>query len=62
MSARPAQIANIVYGASGAGQPAQACERAQLDNAGFAYVTDLAERPNPYATLPSYWAGEAEDC
>jgi len=36
--------------------------KAEEGNAGSLYVTDLAESPNPYAALPSYWAAETSRC
>lgn len=62
LEAQRRQIADIVYGASSSAQMQQACTHAQEANAGFVYVTDLAGHPNPYASLPSYWPSELEDC
>jgi hypothetical protein len=53
-AAPPNRIANIVFGAS-----TLACPR--VGNAGYVYVTGLGE-PNPYASLPSYWAAESTLC
>jgi hypothetical protein len=60
--ASPSQIANIVFAASGISAMREACQHAAAGGAGSVFVTDLSEKPNPYATLPSYWAGESEDC
>ena len=38
------------------------CVKAGDENTGSIYVTNLQERPNPYATLPSYWAAETASC
>ncbi len=54
------RIANIVFAAAG-GAPAT-CSQATTQGAGYRYVTDLPEAPNPYAALPSYWQPELEDC
>jgi len=62
LHARPEQIANIVFSASGVSQMEAVCERSTVDNAGALYVTDLRERPNPYEALPSYWTAETERC
>lgn len=56
------RIANIVFGASGPGAPAATCSLAASRGAGYRYVTDLPEAPNPYASLPSYWQAETEAC
>ncbi len=56
------RIANIVFAASGPGAPAATCSLAASRGAGYRYVTDLPEAPNPYATLPSYWQSETEAC
>ncbi len=61
LTAASGQIANIVFGASEAEMEAD-CTKAEADNAGSLYVTDLPERPNPYATLPSYWTSETARC
>jgi hypothetical protein len=60
--AKPEQIANIIFAASGAAQMEASCAKAQEGNAGLRYVTDLPEQPNPYATLPSYWSTETARC
>lgn len=59
--AGPARIANIVFAAEGSA-PAQVCSQAAAQGAGYRYVTDLSEAPNPYAELPSYWQSEIESC
>ncbi|HXD56212.1 MAG TPA: spherulation-specific family 4 protein [Solirubrobacteraceae bacterium] len=56
------RIANIVFAASGSGAAAGACSQASAQGAGYRYVTDLPEAPNPYAQLPSYWQPETEVC
>lgn len=61
LAARSQQIANIVFGAS-ASQMEADCLKADQENAGSIYITDLPERPNPYETLPSYWTGETAAC
>ena len=61
LSAQPRQIANIIFGASQAEMEAD-CARAGEQNTGSIYVTDLPERPNPYASLPSYWTAETALC
>ena len=61
LTAASGQIANIVFGASEAEMEAD-CTKAEADNAGSLYVTDLPERPDPYATLPSYWTSETARC
>ncbi len=61
LTAAPGQIANIVFAASETEMEAD-CVKAEEDNAGSVYVTDLPERPNPYATLPSYWSTETARC
>jgi hypothetical protein len=61
LAAQPRQIANIIYAAS-EGQMQADCVKAQERNTGSVYLTDLPERPNPYATLPSYWAAETALC
>ena len=62
LGARAQQIANIIFAASETSQMEADCARAGEENAGSVYVTDLAERPDPYATLPSYWAAETAGC
>jgi Spherulation-specific family 4 len=62
LSAHPQQIANIVFGVSEASQMQADCKRAAADNAGFLYITDLPEKPDPYEALPSYWAAETASC
>jgi hypothetical protein len=62
LKAAPGQIANIVFAAGGDTGLEDACARTAGDGAGWLYVTDLAERPNPYAQLPSYWKLETEIC
>jgi len=62
LTAKPEQIANIVFAASGTAQMEAACAKAAAQNVGLLYVTDLAEQPNPYETLPSYWSTETERC
>jgi len=54
------RIANIVFAAGGA--PQQVCSQVPARGAGYRYVTDLAEAPNPYAGLPAYWQAEVEAC
>ena len=61
LTAAPGQIANIVFAASETEMEAD-CVKAEAGNAGSVYVTDLPERPNPYATLPSYWCAETARC
>ncbi len=61
LTAAPGQIANIVFAASETEMEAD-CVKAEAGNAGSVYVTDLPERPNPYATLPSYWSTETAHC
>lgn len=60
-AAGPERIANIVF-AAGEGAPATTCSQAASQGAGWRYVTQLPEAPNPYAGLPSYWQTELEDC
>jgi hypothetical protein len=60
--AKPEQTANIIFAASGTTQMEAACAKAQAGNAGYVYVTDLPERPDPYEALPSYWTAETERC
>jgi hypothetical protein len=60
--ASPSQIANIVFAADGTSALQTVCGHARTDGAGSVFVTDLPERPNPYAMLPSYWSAETEDC
>jgi hypothetical protein len=60
--AGPARIADIVFAAPGAAAMEAVCRQATEQGAGFVYVTDLPERPNPYAALPSYWDSEREGC
>lgn len=62
LSARPQQIANIVFGVSEGSQMEADCTKAAADNAGFLYVTNLPEKPDPYEALPSYWAAETATC
>jgi Spherulation-specific family 4 len=54
------EIANIIYSAPSASL-ATDCTKAEGDNAGLVYVTNLG-LPNPYETLPSYWSTETEIC
>ena len=61
LTAQPGQIANVIYGASAA-QMESDCVKAQEQNAGSVFLTDLPEKPNPYATLPSYWSAETALC
>jgi hypothetical protein len=56
------RIANIVFAAGSAGNPGASCSLAGARGAGYRYVTDLPEAPNPYARLPSYWQSETEVC
>jgi hypothetical protein len=62
LGAKPEEIANIIFDASGTSQMEAICATARERNAGSLYVTNLAEKPNPYETLPSYWSTEAERC
>jgi Spherulation-specific family 4 len=62
LAARAQQIANIIFAAPTASQMEADCVKANDDNAGSVYVTNLPEKPNPYETLPSYWATEAAGC
>lgn len=62
LAARPQQIANIIFAASETTQMEADCAKASEDNAGSVYVTNLPERPDPYATLPSYWTTETAYC
>lgn len=61
LAAQPRQIANIVFAAT-APQMEAACAKAAAANTGSIYVTNLPEKPNPYESLPSYWAGETASC
>ncbi len=54
------EIANLVYAAPSASLLTN-CAKAETDNSGLIYVTNL-ETPNPYAALPSYWTTETEVC
>ncbi len=54
------EIANLVYAAPSTSLLTD-CAKAETDNAGLLYVTNL-ETPNPYAALPSYWTTETEVC
>jgi hypothetical protein len=54
----PARFAQVVY-ATPASELASAISLSRLRNAGYAYVTNLAGSPDPYAALPSYWKREA---
>ncbi len=62
LRAEPAQIANIIFAATGPAQMEAACEKAAAANTGSIYVTNLPEKPNPYESLPSYWLTETERC
>jgi len=62
LAARPQQIANIIFAAPGTSQMEADCVKAQDENTGSIYVTNLPEKPNPYETLPSYWATETARC
>jgi Spherulation-specific family 4 len=62
LAARAQQIANIIFAASTASKMEADCMKANDDNAGSIYVTNLPERPNPYEMLPSYWASESASC
>jgi len=62
LAAQPRQIANIIFAASTTSQMEAACTKATAQNTGSIYVTNLPEKPNPYATLPSYWASETAGC
>ncbi len=62
LAARPQQIANIVFAASETSQMEVDCVKADEENAGSIYVTNLPEKPNPYGTLPSYWTTETARC
>ncbi len=53
-STAPERIANIVFGSSSLSCPL-------TGKAGYVYDTNLKE-PNPYGSLPSYWATEFELC
>jgi Spherulation-specific family 4 len=61
------EIANLVYAAPSTSL-ATDCAKAESDNAGLLYVTNLPETANPetegnpYEALPSYWATETETC
>ena len=62
LAAQPGQIADIVYGAPESTQMEADCTKAQEENAGSVYVTDLPEKPDPYEALPSYWTAETATC
>ncbi len=62
LAARAQQIANIIFAASTASQMEADCVKAGAENTGVIYVTNLPEKPNPYETLPSYWAAETASC
>jgi Spherulation-specific family 4 len=61
------EIANLVYAAPSTAL-ATDCKKAESDNAGLLYVTNLPETANPetegnpYEALPSYWTTETETC
>jgi len=56
LAASSSRIANIVYSAT-----LEACIKAQEDNAGSVYVTNLGGS-NPYGALPTFWTAETERC
>ena len=62
LAEQPPQVADIIYGASESSQMEADCERAAGENAGFIYVTNLPEHPDPYAALPGYWTAETAGC
>jgi hypothetical protein len=62
LAARANQIANIIFAAPTVPQMEADCVKAGNENAGSIYVTSLPEKPDPYETLPSYWATEAGSC
>jgi hypothetical protein len=61
------EIANLVYAAPSTVLITD-CKKAESDNAGLLYVTNLPEtlnpetEGNPYEALPSYWTTETEIC
>ena len=61
------EIANLVYAAPSTALTTD-CKKAESDNAGLLYVTNLPETANPetegnpYEALPSYWTTETETC
>jgi hypothetical protein len=55
------EIANIVYEAPSTAL-ASDCAKAETDNAGYLYITNLNLKPDPYDALPSYWATETTTC
>jgi hypothetical protein len=62
LAAPAKQIANIIFAAPEAMQMEADCVKAEDENTGSIYVTNLPEKPNPYEALPSYWATEAASC
>ena len=62
LAAQPEQIADIVYDAPESTQMEADCTKAQEENAGSVYVTNLPEKPDPYEALPSYWTAETATC
>ena len=62
LAARAQQIANIIFAVPTTSQMEADCVKAGDENTGSIYVTNLPEKPNPYETLPSYWATETASC
>jgi hypothetical protein len=62
LAARAQQIANIIFAAPEISQMQADCVKAQNENTGSIYVTNLPEKPNPYETLPAYWTTETASC